>query len=97
MVLVGGDPSLVATRAGAAHALVEGVELGAPDPFAAQRYPHRRQRLPGSEQEGVRVLIEQILTGRGAAQPNTTTGPGPACGLACQVAWICGQWQCSVR
>ncbi len=31
----------------------------------------------------------------GRVRPNTATGPGPACGLACQVAWMCGQ--CSVR
>lgn len=62
---VGGSPALVAVSAGSAHAWIEGVELRARDLVATERDPHRRQRVTDRQEECVRILVEQVLIGRG--------------------------------
>ncbi len=62
---VGGDPALVAVSAGSAHARIGGVELRARDLVATQCDPHRWQRVDGSQQEYVRVLVAQVRIDRG--------------------------------
>jgi hypothetical protein len=57
--------ALVAVLAGSAHARVKSLELRALDLATTQCHPHRRQRVTGSQQEGVRILIGQVLTDRG--------------------------------
>jgi hypothetical protein len=50
-------PALVAVSAGSAHARVKGLELRTCDLATTQCHPHWRQRLTGSQQEGVCILI----------------------------------------
>jgi hypothetical protein len=69
-------PALVAVSTRSAHARIKGLELRTCDLATTPCHPHRRQRVTGSQQEGVCILIGQVLTDRGpgAAQHHHRAG-----------------------